>query len=211
MDLSLAKCKQCNLQGLSEKGTEIQPVPGDGPVPAEAMLVGRNPGWDENRLLRPFVGSAGRVLNSLLTASGWNREDMYISNVVKCFTEGNKPPTAKEIQSCLPVLLSEIDEVNPKILILVGNEAMEAIVGKTGILSWRGSSWWDEELKLIVLVTLHPSYLMQGQWHMFGYVLADLKKAKRLLNEGWTEPNFTYITDPTEAKLWFQEFLSEQT
>lgn len=136
---------------------------------------------------------------------------MYITNVVKCYTEGNAPPTAAEIRSCVPVLLDEIERVDPKVVICCGNEAMEALTGQTGILSWRGSAWWDEELKLIIVATLHPSYIMRGQWHMLGPVIEDFKKAKRLLRDGWQDPEYSYITNNTEAQLWYQEFSSEQT
>lgn len=199
------QCKDCNLRGMTKQKIMVKPVPSSGPLTANMMLVGRNPGKEENRQARPFVGPAGNLLNQVLSASSIERDDLYVTNVVKCYTKGDRPPTNREVNLCLPVLLQEIDEVNPKVLVAMGNEALWGLTSKTGIMNWRGSAWWDEELKLILVATLHPSFIMRGNFHLFDVMVADFKKAKRLLEQGLPDIYVEYITDTAEAELWYKQ------
>lgn len=206
-------CEKCNLQGTLSDGTLVRPVPGRGPQPADLMLIGRNPGKRENELGKPFVGPAGHLLDEILEAAGLSFGiTMYITNVLKCYTPGDRPPSADELSSCKPQLLDEIDATDPKLIVCLGNEAMETLTGRRGIVNWRGSAWYSSELNRVILVTLHPAYLLHGQIQMKEYVVSDFKKAKRILQSGFKEPVYDYITDNVEARLWFQqEFCSEQT
>ena len=98
-------------------------VSGEGPNSARVMLVGQNPGIEEERQGRPFVGRAGKYLTTILEKNGLNRRDLYITNIVKCRTPQNRKPTSKEIEDCLPVLLEEIDKIKPELIVLLGNVA----------------------------------------------------------------------------------------
>lgn len=96
--------------------------------------------------------------------------------------------------------------VKPKVIIGVGGEVLSALGGKSGIMNWRGSAWYDDELTCVFMVTLHPSYLQRGQRQFIPVVIADFKKAKRLLREGWTDPEYNYVTDQQEAQKWYETF-----
>jgi len=96
---------------------------GEGPRPAEIMLIGQNPGREEVKQGRPFVGRSGRFLNQVLAENGLEREKLYITGAVKEATPGNKKPAAKQIEHWRPYLLTEIGEVKPKIIVLMGEVA----------------------------------------------------------------------------------------
>jgi len=98
-------------------------VAGEGPRDAEIMLVGQNPGKEEARVGRPFVGRSGKFLDQALKKHGIDRKRLYITSVVKCSTPGNRKPTAKEIREWMPYLLEEISQIKPKTVVLMGEVA----------------------------------------------------------------------------------------
>lgn len=98
-------------------------VPGEGPLGAGVMLIGQNPGKEEARQGRPFVGRSGRYLDEVLRKNGLDRRGLYITGVVKETTPGNRMPTEREIKRWMPVLLEEIQRVRPKIIVLMGRLA----------------------------------------------------------------------------------------
>lgn len=112
-----ADCLRCPL--------DQRPVVGEGPVPARLMLIGQNPGAEEEKTGRPFVGRSGKYLNKVLAANGLKREDIFITSVVKCPTENNRRPTQKEIDSCLPLLVAQITRIKPLVIILMGQVAWQ--------------------------------------------------------------------------------------
>ncbi len=101
-------------------------VPPEGPVPARVMLIGQNPGAEEEKTGRPFIGRSGKYLNQVLQQSNIHRENLFITSVVKCRTEGNRKPTRTEIKNCLPLLLEQIKQVKPEIIVLMGEVARQA-------------------------------------------------------------------------------------
>jgi len=111
-----SRCLKCALgQGSA--------VVGEGPENAEVMLIGQNPGAEEAKQGRPFVGRAGKYLDRVLKANNIRRESLFITSVVKCKTPGNRKPTAKEIADCIPFLLKQIRRIKPKIIVLMGEVA----------------------------------------------------------------------------------------
>jgi uracil-DNA glycosylase family 4 len=98
-------------------------VAGEGPQNAEIMLVGQNPGREEAKQGRPFVSKSGKYLDTVLRKNNLNRSELYITNVVKETTPTNRRPTAQEIRYWIPCLLEEIQQVKPKIIVLMGNVA----------------------------------------------------------------------------------------
>ena len=98
-------------------------VPGEGPDAARAMLVGQNPGKEEVKQGRPFVGRSGRYLTMVLDRSGIDRKELYITSVVKEPTPGNRKPTVAEITRWMPALLDEIECIKPRIIVLMGEVA----------------------------------------------------------------------------------------
>jgi DNA polymerase len=111
-------CKKCRLWQGAKHG-----VPGEGPLNAKVMLIGQNPGADEDELGRPFVGRAGKFLTKVLAENGVKREDLFITNIVKHVSPKNRKPYAEEITECLPYTLAQIAVIEPKIIVLLGETA----------------------------------------------------------------------------------------
>ncbi|MGB9842474.1 MAG: uracil-DNA glycosylase [Candidatus Bathyarchaeales archaeon] len=120
LNVQIRNCRRCPLW----KGA-TQAVPGEGPFDAKVMLVGQNPGAEEDKAGRPFVGRAGKFLTKMLAENGISREELFITNIVKHVTPGNRKPSADEIAACLPHLLAQIAIIKPKIIVLLGAAAKE--------------------------------------------------------------------------------------
>ncbi len=99
-------------------------VPGEGPADAEIMFIGEGPGFHENDQGRPFVGAAGHFLEQLLESIGLKREQVYITNVVKCRPPGNRDPQAEELQACSDYLERQVQAINPKVIVTLGRYSM---------------------------------------------------------------------------------------
>lgn len=113
-------CKKCRLWQEAKHG-----VPGEGPLNAKVMLVGQNPGADEDETGRPFVGRAGKFLTKALAENGIKREDVFITNIVKHISPQNRKPFADEVAACLPYLNMQISVIKPKIIVLLGASAKD--------------------------------------------------------------------------------------
>ncbi|MBD3191835.1 MAG: uracil-DNA glycosylase [Candidatus Heimdallarchaeota archaeon] len=116
----IMNCHNCSLWKKSGA-----PVLGEGAKNAQAMIVGQNPGKTEEKEGRPFIGRSGKFLDKIFEKHSLNREELYITNVVKHKTPNNRKPTKKEIKACMPYLLEEINLVQPEIVVLLGNVAQE--------------------------------------------------------------------------------------
>lgn len=112
----------CSLCGLS--ATRTNAVPGEGPAHAKVMLIGEGPGLTEDQQGRPFVGRSGRLLTELLAIAGYRREDVFITNVVKCRPCENRDPLPEEILACSRYLDRQIALVNPKVIVTLGRFSM---------------------------------------------------------------------------------------
>ena len=113
-------CRKCRLWQEAKHG-----VPGEGPINAEVMLVGQNPGADEDETGRPFVGRAGKFLTKVLAENGIKREDVFITNIVKHISPQNRKPYSDEVAACLPYLNTQISVIKPKIIVLLGASAKD--------------------------------------------------------------------------------------
>jgi uracil-DNA glycosylase len=111
-------CRKCRLW---QEATCA--VPGEGSVNAEVMLVGQNPGSEEDKVGKPFVGRTGKYLDSVLEEIGLNRKDVFITNIVKHKTPKNRKPRADEVAACLPYLIEQINIIKPKKIVLMGKIA----------------------------------------------------------------------------------------
>ena len=112
------KIKSCTLCSLSQKRT--QAVPGEGSRSADIIFIGEGPGFYEDQQGRPFVGPAGQLLDELLASIGLRREDVYITNMVKCRPPNNRDPLPGEINACRPYLDSQLDMISPKVVVTLG-------------------------------------------------------------------------------------------
>jgi uracil-DNA glycosylase len=120
LNIQIYGCKKCRLwQGAKHA------VPGEGLLNAKVMLVGQNPGADEDELGRPFVGRAGKFLTKTLAEYGIKREEVFITNIVKHVSPKNRKPFDDEVSACLPYLIAQIGIIKPKIIVLLGSSAKE--------------------------------------------------------------------------------------
>jgi DNA polymerase len=124
LNRQVAFCKKCELWKTRRK-----PVFGEGLETAEIMLVGLGPGYHENLEGKPFVGAAGRLLDELLALAGLDKKEVYLTNIIKCYLPNNQP-TEEEITACTPYLDKQIDMINPKTIIPLGNIANSYLFNK---------------------------------------------------------------------------------
>jgi len=160
-----ARCTACPLYA---RGT--QTVFGEGPAHAPLMLVGEQPGDQEDRAGQPFVGPAGRLLDRCLIAAGIDREAAYVTNVVKHFKwipRGKRrlhgKPNAREIEACKPWLEAEIAVIKPKVLVCLGATAAQALLGRSFRVSRERGHPIPSTLAPHVLATVHPSALLRAR------------------------------------------------
>lgn len=172
-------CKQCPLGSLGRKTV----VFGEGNINAKLMFIGEAPGEQEDIQGRPFVGKSGRLLTQTLQGLGVNREDVYITNIVKCRPPNNRKPYPLESKSCKELLLiKQIEIINPRIICTLGSAALEGLLeSPIQITKLRGTIVpWKERF---ILPTFHPAYILrnQTQHHLFAH---DLKNAIQLSTKG---------------------------
>lgn len=130
IDREVRVCTKCELHEGRKNA-----VPGDGNVRAKIMFFGEAPGREEDLRGKPFVGAAGRLLTQLLTSIGLRREDVYITNIVKCRPPENRPPRVSEISTCSNYLERQINIINPRLLCPMGNVALKVFLGKDASIS----------------------------------------------------------------------------
>ncbi|WP_148217150.1 type-4 uracil-DNA glycosylase [Acidilobus saccharovorans] len=171
-------CKACPLHRLRTNA-----VPGEGNLSAKIMLVGEAPGKNEDEQGRPFVGAAGQLLSSLLEQAGLRRQDVYITNVVKCRPPNNRTPTEDEVAACIGFLKEEISLVRPKVIVALGNTAGSALMSLAG-KQWRGvTAERGRKVKvsiggveLTVIPTYHPAAALYKP-DLKDYLAKDIKEA----------------------------------
>ncbi|SFX57527.1 DNA polymerase [Thermoactinomyces sp. DSM 45891] len=151
---------QCQMCPLHAQGRS-QVVIGEGNPSSPLMLVGEGPGADEDRLGRPFVGKAGQLLSRMLEAAEIPREEIYITNIVKCRPPGNRTPEPEEMSACIHILRQQFQLIRPKLIVLLGSAPTRAILDpKARITQVRGR--WIERKGVHFMPTLHPAYLLRN-------------------------------------------------
>ena len=185
-----AGCKACDLW---ERGT--QTVFGEGAQNAEVMLVGEQPGNDEDLAGHPFVGPAGRVLDQALERAGIDRGSAYVTNVVKHFKwepRGKRrihaKPNSVEIAACVPWLQSELEVVKPRVLICLGATAAQALLGRQFRVTRDRGKFVPSDLAPRVLATIHPSAILrapdsEARHQEMERFVADLRVVAEVLRE----------------------------
>ena len=156
---SISNIKNCELK---KSATNI--VFADGNPKAKIMLIGEGPGSNEDQEGLPFVGRAGALLDKMLASIDLNRKNVYITNVVNYRPPDNRRPTYEEITKYLPYLKKHIEIINPKILVLLGSTALNALVGNEVVISKARGQWVEKqfgECKTSVIITFHPAFLMR--------------------------------------------------
>jgi uracil-DNA glycosylase family 4 len=164
-------CCRCAIGGRCLDGTEWTDEPDDDGIvrpkanvfstmniDAQIMIVGQNPGADEVAIGEPFVGPSGKVFEkALMDIVGLARNDLYITNTVKCYTKGNRKPTQSEIDNCRDFLDLEMKLVQPKVAVALGSFAFKALTGMSGIMKHCGEVVISPRYGIKVLAMLHPS------------------------------------------------------
>lgn len=168
------QCERCHLrQGCR------QVVMGDGNTGRKIMFVGEGPGADEDKQGRPFVGRAGRLLDKIFSAVSINREDVYISNIIKCRPPDNRTPTRDEMQACSPILSAEINLIEPKVIVPLGSTPLKYLVDENLSITESRGNWFNKG-DLYFLPTFHPAYLLRNS-NMKKHVWQDFKLIKKSL------------------------------
>lgn len=154
----VSKCQRCPELA----STRTQTVFGAGPVGAEILFIGEAPGGDEDRQGIPFVGVAGELLNKIIVACKFRREDIYICNILRCRPPGNRTPKVDECANCREYLEKTIKLVRPKIICCWGGVAAQNLLQtKTGITRLRGHFYEYDGIP--VICTFHPASLLEGR------------------------------------------------
>ena len=156
---SIGAIKNCSL-----KSSATNIVFCDGNPKSKIMLVGEAPGSNEDQEGLPFVGRAGALLDKMLASINLNRKNVYISNIINYRPPENRRPTDEEVNRYMPFIKKHIEIINPKILVLLGSTAMNALIGNDIVISKARGRWIDKEFgncKTSVIITFHPAFLMR--------------------------------------------------
>ncbi len=163
-----ARIRACTLCGLH--ATRTQAVPGTGPAHAQIMIVGEAPGANEDLQGKPFVGQAGKLLDTLLARIGLSREDVFITNVLKCRPPMNRDPMPNEAEACLPFLRRQFAIVRPKAVLVLGRHALERMLPGVGSISRvHGQIFMRSDVAF--MPCYHPAAALHN-----GGLLADLER-----------------------------------
>lgn len=197
--------ENCTLCPLHQSAQSVC-LMGDGAVPAQIMFVGEAPGFREDKIARPFSGPAGQYLDTLLESIGVLRSDVFITNANKCRPPDNRTPTRSEMRVCNPYLQNELEAVKPKLVVPLGNVALEATLGEKGIMKKRGTTTVKDGITY--MPTLHPAAILRNPaWDSM--IKADFQNIKRFLKgEDETPKTKSYIIRNSVA---LRKFLSKVT
>lgn len=169
---AVSSCRKCPL---AEHRTQTVFSRGD-PM-AELCFVGEGPGQNEDEQGEPFVGAAGQLLDTMIGAMGFGRDEVYVCNIVKCRPENNRTPTDAEMAACMPYVTEQLELVQPKVIVALGATALRGLLGPgEGITKARGR-WKLYRGTIPVMPTFHPSYVLRmGTKEVKGLVWNDLKQ-----------------------------------
>ncbi|ADG83569.1 uracil-DNA glycosylase [Thermincola potens] len=151
---------------------------GKGNPDADLMFIGEGPGAEEDRQGLPFVGAAGQLLDKIILAGGWQLNEVYIANIVKCRPPGNRTPAPQEADACKPWLEKQIALIKPKIIVLLGSVAIQNIIDR-GARITRDRGRWYEKNGIRIMPTFHPAALLRDPAKKRP-VWEDIKKVRAL-------------------------------
>lgn len=173
--------KICNCQNCALGKTRTKFVFGVGNPNADAMLIGEAPGRDEDLQGEPFVGRAGKLLNDILKAVNFKREEVYIANILKCRPPNNRDPLPLEMETCIPYLHKQIELIQPKVILCLGRVAANGLLDKKLSLGQLRENIYEFD-GIKVMATYHPAALLRnpnwkrGCWE-------DVQKFRKLYDE----------------------------
>lgn len=178
------KCSRCQLRQDANRV-----VMGEGNINNKIMLIGEGPGANEDRLGRPFVGRAGKLIDKIFAAVNLKREDLYITNIIKCRPPGNRVPHQNEFEACVSILMAEIKLIQPKVIVTLGSTATKYLIDpEDSITNIRGK--WFQRGDIFFLPTFHPAYLLRNEnmkkysWYDFKLIKKASDRIKELSSRG---------------------------
>ena len=183
--LSELRNKIKSIKNCELKKSATNLVFSDGNPNAKIMIIGEGPGANEDKEGKPFVGRAGKLLDKMLESINLNRKNVYISNVVNYRPPQNRKPTDLEIRRYLPFLQKHIEIINPRILLLLGSTALNAIIGNEIVISKARGKWINKKIgntETNVIASFHPAFLMR-QPDQKKYAWEDLKMIRKKISE----------------------------
>ena len=175
---AISACTKCPLHT-----SRTQTVPGEGALKARLMFIGEAPGADEDRLGRPFVGAAGQLLDKMIAAMGFARDQVFIANILKCRPPGNRDPLEHEVAACLPYLRAQIALIGPEVICSLGRHASHALLERKDSLSKLRGRFFEYR-GTPLLPTFHPSYLLRtpsdkgAAWRDLQLIMHRLKPSR---------------------------------
>jgi len=188
-----AECMLCKLHYSRKKA-----VPGSGSPRTSIMFIGESPGFHENQQGLPFVGAAGKFLDELLEIANLSREEVFITNVVKCRPPGNRDPHVEELEACKPYLERQINAINPDVIVTLGRISMSYFVTNGKISSIHGRKFWSNGRMIVPMY--HPAAALH-QPSLKDLVKADFSRLPALIKESQetrkSNPNLS-TTDKVE-------------
>ena len=175
--INLGECSRCRLHS-----NRRNIVFGEGNPSAIVALVGEGPGREEDRLGRPFVGAAGKLLDRIIAAMGWRRDEVYICNVIKCRPPKNRDPLADEIEQCGPILRRQLRSLSPRAILALGSFAAQFLLSSQQPISKLRNRVYQFE-GIPVVPTYHPAYLLRNPLQK-RQAWEDIQLLLSLLREG---------------------------
>ncbi len=172
---NIISCTRCELSK-----TRTNAVPGMGNIATGVVFIGEAPGRNEDLQGAPFVGAAGKILSEALEYAGFTRDDVYITNAVKCRPPNNRRPNKQELESCSTYLQSELVNIQPKIICVLGNTAFGSLLGGNEITKNRGKV--IKRNGNLYFVTLHPAAIIYNQ-RLRQFLKEDLKTLYDILDK----------------------------
>ena len=176
----IRKCRKCSLSEIRTNA-----VPGEGDVNSDVVLIGEAPGYWEDRKGRPFVGAAGKVLDEALGKIGLRREEVFITNVLKCRPPGNRDPRSEEIQACTPFLDSQLEIIRPRFIVTLGRHSTSYLFSKMNLDFYSISRVHGrifeaklDEWECYVMPTFHPAAALYNV-NLREKLLSDLRLFRR--------------------------------
>ncbi|HLE51652.1 MAG TPA: uracil-DNA glycosylase [Anaerolineales bacterium] len=186
-------CKKCGLYHSRKLA-----VPGEGPVNAEIMFIGEGPGFHENEQGRPFVGAAGKFLEELLARIGLKREQVFITNVVKCRPPSNRDPHPEEVETCTSTYLErQIQAINPKVIVTLGRYSMGLYLPNAKISSVHGQAM--QVRGRLIVPMYHPAAALHQQ-SLKPEIENDFARLPQLISKAADAPEYVEQTTPEEKQ-----------
>jgi uracil-DNA glycosylase len=201
-----AVCTRCMLQHSRKKA-----VPGAGNPKAEIMFIGEGPGFHENVQGLPFVGAAGQFLDELLADANLKREEVFITNVVKCRPPGNRDPQVEELEACKPYLERQIAAINPDVIVTLGRFSMGHFINNGKISGIHGKPFWSNGRMIVPMyhpaAALHQPSLREVVKQDFARLPEMIAKAQETRRDN---PDLVALSAPPDEEEAVDENGAEQ-